>query len=101
MVQTSCTKMQCLGFSSKRCVGGWLISLNCSSYDGRNSVGTVFLALEEQPTVQRLYFFLIKKVNDPVCDESSLFCMPDWRFFFLLEKAMPFLTPLVLCANDL
>lgn len=42
MAQTSCTKMQCLGFSSERCVGGWFVSLSCSSYDSRNSAGTFF-----------------------------------------------------------
>lgn len=77
MAQTSCTKMQCLGFSSKGCVGGWFVSLSCSSYDSRNSAGTFFLALKKQPAVQRLYFFLMKKVNCPVCDESSVFFMPD------------------------
>lgn len=42
MAQTSCTSMQSLGFFSERCVCGWLISLNCSSYDGKNGVGALF-----------------------------------------------------------
>lgn len=48
MTQTSCTKRQC--FSSKRCVGTWLISLNCGSDDSRNSAVDLwypFLALEK------------------------------------------------------
>lgn len=96
MAQTSFTKMQCLGFSSKRCVGGWLIWIVVVMI-----VGTVlvpfFLALEKQAAVQRLF---------PLDEEGKLSCM-WWVFpllyarleiiFFLFQKAMPHL----LCANDL
>lgn len=101
MTRTSCTKMQCLGFSSKGCVGGWLIFLNCSSYHGRNSVGTFLFGLGETTCSAETVFLLD--------EEGKLSCM--WWVFpllyarlellFLLQKAMPFLTPLFLCANDL
>lgn len=61
--------------------------MNCNSYDGRNSVGTFFFFWPWRNKLQcRDYFFLMKKVNCPICDESSLFCMPDWRFFFSCSR---------------
>lgn len=74
VTQTSCPKMQCLGFSSERCVGGWLFSLTCSSYDGRNSVGVFIFGLGETTCSAETAFLL--------GEEDKLSCM--WLVFLLL-----------------